>query len=240
MVSASRMNESSAVAGMPISARDRHVMASSNHTLSTKVACLTRPSRVVREGTSERRACSSVKPSRQLSSSRRCSSRNFAAEVDNLPSAEGGRTPPVEIVTTVDPADPQRAKFRTFKGRLVKGKPAAERQKLASRIAAMDADVLAVPEVEDITTLTAFAGEELNGLGYRHLVLVEGNDPRLIDVGILSRLPIGGVTSWRHAVHQPTDPQPVFSRDLVQVEILSVDRSRRLLTVFNTHLKSRA
>jgi len=59
------MNDSSGVAGMPISARDRHVTASSNQTFSTKAACLTRPSNVVREGTSDRRACSSVSPSRQ-------------------------------------------------------------------------------------------------------------------------------------------------------------------------------
>jgi hypothetical protein len=39
----------------------------------------------------------------------------------------------------------------------------------------MDADVLAVQEVEDVTVLTAFATTELAGLGYRHVVLVEGN-----------------------------------------------------------------
>ncbi|MEK8105929.1 hypothetical protein NKG94_13695 [Micromonospora sp. M12] len=50
--------------GMPISARDRHVTASSNQTFSTNVACFTRPSNVVRDGTSDRRACSSVSPFR--------------------------------------------------------------------------------------------------------------------------------------------------------------------------------
>lgn len=77
MVSSSlRMNDSSGVGGRPISALDRQVTASSNHTLSTKVACLTRPSKVVREGTSDWRAWLSVSPSRQLLSSWRCSSRN--------------------------------------------------------------------------------------------------------------------------------------------------------------------
>jgi endonuclease/exonuclease/phosphatase family metal-dependent hydrolase len=164
---------------------------------------------------------------------------DFTAEVDSMPPAGPDNSAPVEIVTTVDPADPDRVKFRTFKGRLIKGKPEAERHKLAGRITALNPDVLAVQEVEDVTTLAAFAREELKDLGYRHVVLVEGNDSRLIDVGILSRLPIGGVTSWRHAVHQPTDTDPVFSRDLLQVEILAADRSRRVLTVFNTHLKSK-
>jgi exonuclease III len=163
---------------------------------------------------------------------------DFTAEVDAVPddSPDGA---PVQIVTEVDPADPGKVKFRTFKGRLVKGKPAADRAKLAERIKAMDADVLAVQEVEDITTLTAFANTDLAGQGYRHLVLVEGNDPRLIDVGLLSRLPIGAVTSWRHAVFAATDTDPVFSRDLLQVDILSANRSRRLLTIFTTHLKSK-
>jgi endonuclease/exonuclease/phosphatase family metal-dependent hydrolase len=164
---------------------------------------------------------------------------DFLAEVDSLPPAPKPDKPPVKIVTEVDPNDPEHAKFRTFKGRLVKGKPATERAKLAARIAAMDADVLAVQEVEDVTTLTAFAGTDLKALGYKHVVLVEGNDERLIDVGILSRLPIGAVTSWRHAVHQLSDARPIFSRDLLQVEILSADRSKRVLTVFNTHLKSK-
>jgi endonuclease/exonuclease/phosphatase family metal-dependent hydrolase len=161
---------------------------------------------------------------------------NFTTEIDEIPDPDA--PVPVEIVTRLDPADPGMVKLRTFKGRLVQAKPQAERARLAERIAAMDVDVLAVQEVEDITTLTSFAHMELRDLGYRHVVLVEGNDPRLIDVGVLSRLPIGGVTSWRHAVHDPADTTPVFSRDLLQVEILAADRSRRLLTVFNTHLKS--
>src|SRR5581483_10917371 len=121
---------------------------------------------------------------------------DFAADVDSIPPSGPA---PVKITTGLDPNDPEHAKFRTFKGRLVKGKPAPERAKLAGRIAAMDADVLAVQEVEDVTTLTAFASTDLGGLGYKHIVLVEGNDERLIDVGILSRFPIGAVTSWRHA-----------------------------------------
>ncbi len=58
------MNDSSGVAGMPISARpvgDGFVEPD----LLDEAACLTRPRSVVRDGTSDRRDCSSVSPSRQ-------------------------------------------------------------------------------------------------------------------------------------------------------------------------------
>jgi hypothetical protein len=55
---------------------------------------------------------------------------------------------------------------------------------------------------------------------------------------VLSKLPIGRVTSWQKAVH-PSDPtQPVFSRDLLEVEILNATRSKKLFTLFVNHLKS--
>lgn len=70
------------------------------------------------------------------------------------------------------------------------------------------------------------------------MALIEGNDPRLIDAGILSRLPLGGVTSWQHATHPAEPSELIFSRDLFQVAVLDERRSRTLLTVFNNHLKS--
>ena len=101
----------------------------------------------------------------------------------------------------------------------------------------MNVDVLAVQEVEDLDTLRHFNREYLNGM-YRYTVLVEGNDPRLIDVGVLSKFPIGGITSWNYKVH-PDDPgKKVFGRDMLQVQILNHSRSKKLFTIFNNHLKS--
>jgi endonuclease/exonuclease/phosphatase family metal-dependent hydrolase len=128
-------------------------------------------------------------------------------------------------------------KIRSYQGRLVKTKDPEKTQLIAQRIKAMNVDVLAVQEVEDIDTLRQFNREHLDGI-YRYTVLIEGNDPRLIDVGVLSKLPIGGVTSWQHAVH-PDDPsEPVFGRDLLEVEILNPSRAERLMTLFISHLKS--
>lgn len=134
--------------------------------------------------------------------------------------------------------DPANFRLRTFRGNLVKEKPPAERVILANRLIAIDADVIAVQEVEDIETLRMFASNHLAS-AYPYVALLEGNDPRLIDVAILSKLPLGAVTSWQHARH-PADPGGnVFSRDLLEVDVLSADRSRRLLTVYNNHLKSK-
>ena len=43
------------------------------------------------------------------------------------------------------------------------GKPAVERETIADRIARIDADVLAVQELEDIDTLKRFNSEDLGG-----------------------------------------------------------------------------
>ena len=158
---------------------------------------------------------------------------NFSAEVSPATAASAE----VEAVTTFNFEDPTAIRFREYRGRLVQGKPAAERETIASRILAMDLDVLAVQEVEDVDTLRAFVSGEL-GSAYRYSVLIEGNDPRLIDLGVISRLPIGAVTSWQHAVHPEVPGDPVFSRDLLEVEIFNTGRSKRLFTLYNNHLKS--
>jgi endonuclease/exonuclease/phosphatase family metal-dependent hydrolase len=127
--------------------------------------------------------------------------------------------------------------LRTFMGKLVKGKKIEEIMKIAERINRINVDVLAVQEVEDIDMLRYFNREYLY-YKYPYQTLIEGNDRRLIDVGVLSKMPIGQITSWQQAVH-PDDPsQPVFGRDLLQVDILSANRSLKLFTLFNNHLKS--
>lgn len=128
-------------------------------------------------------------------------------------------------------------KIRSYAGRLVKAKNPAASALVAERIKRMDLDLLAVQEVEDIDTLRQFNRERLDGM-YPHVLLIEGNDPRLIDVGVLSRYPIGGCTSWQRATHPSAPQELVFGRDLIEVEILNARRNERLFTLFNTHLKS--
>jgi endonuclease/exonuclease/phosphatase family metal-dependent hydrolase len=129
------------------------------------------------------------------------------------------------------------ATLRQFEGRLVRPKHREETAKIAARIRKLDLDVLAVQEVEDIDTLRNFVRGDLSDL-YPFITLIEGNDPRLIDVGMLSKLPLGPVTSWRHVPDPDKPNQPLFSRDLLQVEVMDAARTGVLFTVFNNHLKS--
>lgn len=156
---------------------------------------------------------------------------NFRARVEAIPEEERDVTVSFEFTEEGD------YWFRTFRGRLIDPMPEEQRLQLAARIGAMDLDVLAVQEVEDIEALRDFNRFHLEGM-YPHAVLIEGNDARFIDVGVLSKLPIGGVTSWQHEVHPEDASRRVFARDLLQVEILNQSRSERVLTLFNNHLTS--
>ncbi|CAN5468950.1 hypothetical protein BH24ACT7_BH24ACT7_20070 [soil metagenome] len=102
----------------------------------------------------------------------------------------------------------------------------------------MDAEVLAVQEVESIAVLREFNTDHLGGI-YRYAALVEGNDPRFIDVGVLSRLPLGAVTSHQNRVHPASPAVPVSSRDLLEVEVLNGANGDRMVTLYVNHLKSK-
>ncbi|MDG2380389.1 MAG: endonuclease/exonuclease/phosphatase family protein [Pirellulaceae bacterium] len=116
-------------------------------------------------------------------------------------------------------------------------KPRAQLAKAAARIRAMNADVLALQEVESRGYLQRFVDVFLAKSGYRHVVLLEGNDARGIDVALLSRVPIGRVSSHRHKTFVDARGKPRrLSRDLLQVEILP--RNGAPFEVWVVHLKS--
>lgn len=128
--------------------------------------------------------------------------------------------------------------YRTFMGKMVWAKKPKEQETLADRVKALDVDVLAVQEVENLVALEDFVRYfKLKDEGFKYISLVEGNDNRLIDVGVISKLPLGEVTSWRHWTHPDNRDEPAFSRDLLQVEILD-ESFKPILTVYVNHLKS--
>jgi hypothetical protein len=106
---------------------------------------------------------------------------NFRAHVDELPPDER------DVTVTYEFDEEGDYWFRTFRGRLIEVMPEEQRQTLAGRIKKMDLDVLAVQGVEDIEALKDFVRFHLGGL-YANSALIEGNDTRFIDVGLLSKL----------------------------------------------------
>ncbi len=158
---------------------------------------------------------------------------NFYAEIDSLEDVADG----VTFEGHTADAENSMIKVRTYKGKLVKQKDPEESAIIAERIKRMNLDVLAVQEVEDQDTLKEFNATLLDNM-YPFIGVIEGNDPRLIDVGIMSKLPIGGLTSWQYTVHPDDSGRRIFSRDVLEVEILDATRKKTLFTLYNNHLKS--
>jgi endonuclease/exonuclease/phosphatase family metal-dependent hydrolase len=156
---------------------------------------------------------------------------NFKADISSI------KKEPAEDSIVYSEKDSSIFKIRKFHGRLVRPKDLFETMAIAQRLREMDLDIVAVQEVEDIDILKQFNNEHLDGLNYNFVTLIEGNDPRLIDVGLLSRYPIGHVTSWQHARYDG-ETRPIFSRDLIQADVLNSKGNKKMFTIFNTHLKS--
>lgn len=111
----------------------------------------------------------------------------------------------------------------------------------AKVIAEVGADVLAVVEAESRPVLKAFqefmAEKMALSETYRHLMIIDGNDTRGIDVGLASRdgFPIGPVRS--HVDDLKPDGFPVFSRDCPEYEITSPSGAK--IIVLPNHFKSK-
>ena len=116
-------------------------------------------------------------------------------------------------------------------------KPRAEMERLAESIRQLNADVIAVEEVESRDYLQRFVDVFLADMGYRHVVLFEGNDNRGIDVGLISRIPVGPVESNRHVTFPGLDGSPRrFNRDVLEVTLLP--EGAPPIEVWIVHLKS--
>lgn len=99
-------------------------------------------------------------------------------------------------------------------------KPAAEQKALAAVIDASEADVLSLQEVENLSSLTEFRDKYGLAEEYPHVVLIEGNDRRGIDVALMSKYPINNVKSHADKVFDVPGEQPRgFLRDLLQADI---------------------
>jgi endonuclease/exonuclease/phosphatase family metal-dependent hydrolase len=107
-----------------------------------------------------------------------------------------------------------------------------QRKNTAKAILANDPDVVALQEVENLEVLKQFNSKYLQG-NYGNLMLIDGNDARQIDVGLLSKHPIA-----RARTHQfeKDSHGTIFSRDCLEADIELPDG--RLLSLFVNHFKS--
>jgi endonuclease/exonuclease/phosphatase family metal-dependent hydrolase len=104
----------------------------------------------------------------------------------------------------------------------------------------LEADVLGVVEAENRPALAAFNLEILRALGgtpYRSVMLIDGNDERGIDVGLMARegYAIGALRS--HVDDLAPNGFPIFSRDCPEFEV-TTPSGERLLVLVN-HFKSK-
>jgi endonuclease/exonuclease/phosphatase family metal-dependent hydrolase len=106
----------------------------------------------------------------------------------------------------------------------------AKLDRVAAVLARVDAEVVLLQEVENAPLLARLAARA----GYPQARLVEGGDPRGIDVAALSRLPVLAYAS--HLGETDAEGGPLWSRDCVE---LHLDAGGRRLVVVGSHLVSR-
>jgi endonuclease/exonuclease/phosphatase family metal-dependent hydrolase len=104
----------------------------------------------------------------------------------------------------------------------------------------IEADVLGVVEAESRPVLADFNRLILPAIGgtpFRHVMVIDGNDERGIDVGLMSRegFPIGRMRS--HVDDRLENGEPVFSRDCPEYEVTTPDGGRVVVMV--NHFKSK-
>jgi endonuclease/exonuclease/phosphatase family metal-dependent hydrolase len=110
-------------------------------------------------------------------------------------------------------------------------------QNTARVIKEVAADVVATVEVDNRAAVQRFNDQLLamvGGAPYPHMMVIEGNDDRGIDVGLMTRLPIGNMRSH---VDDRLNGLRIFSRDCAEFEV-SLPSGAPLLLLVN-HFKSK-
>jgi endonuclease/exonuclease/phosphatase family metal-dependent hydrolase len=110
----------------------------------------------------------------------------------------------------------------------------------ARAIDALNADVLGVVEAESRPALAAFNEDIMLAVGgqpFEHVMLIDGNDTRGIDVGVMTRpgFPVGFMRS--HVDDRDGRGAPIFSRDCPVYQIATPGGETLLFLV--NHLKSK-
>jgi hypothetical protein len=105
-------------------------------------------------------------------------------------------------------------------------------------IAEIKPDILLTVETENRPTLQRFNEQILKAefnLEYKHFMLIDGNDTRGIDLGILSLHPIAEMRS--HVDDLGANGMPIFSRDCPEYDVLLPGGER--IVIIPNHFKSK-
>lgn len=116
-------------------------------------------------------------------------------------------------------------------------------KRLADTILAVNGigpDILIVEEVENIHVLNQLNSKYLAKANYQTVVLIEGEDKRGIDVGLLSRLPLAGTAKLNPIEFTPDKKDPNWTRPLTRgiLEVPLKLPTGETLTVFGFHMPS--
>lgn len=112
-----------------------------------------------------------------------------------------------------------------------------QRSATAAVIARHTPDIIALIEVESMEALQKFNSQFLKAKRFPHYMLIDGNDPRGIDVAVLSRFPITHIRSYITDTYKTDKGATVktFSRDCL---VIRADIKGTPLTLFINHFKS--
>lgn len=95
-------------------------------------------------------------------------------------------------------------------------------------------DVICVQEIESLIALRVF-NEQFLKSAYPYALVIDSHDLRQIDVGILSKYPIGDVRT--HMDDKDSNGEYIFSRDCLEVTL--TPKKNTELTLFINHFKSK-
>jgi endonuclease/exonuclease/phosphatase family metal-dependent hydrolase len=102
-------------------------------------------------------------------------------------------------------------------------KPDEQLKALADTLRALDADIVALQEIESLDALLWFRDAWIKDLGYAHVASIDAGDERGIEQAVLSRFPLQNVKNW------PGTPipgvHPDDARDATPGEALKLHRS---------------
>jgi endonuclease/exonuclease/phosphatase family metal-dependent hydrolase len=114
-----------------------------------------------------------------------------------------------------------------------------------------DPDVVCLQEVENLRALRAFRDRYVRRIGdmqFPYAVLIDGNDPRGIDVAVMSKARIDGVATHQYrerkgmpyyardgSLQRSKTPITVFRRDCLEVRVI---KNKKVLPIYVCHFKS--